>query len=40
MGSMAFYGLLAYLVIRHVRSWRWRVAVALAGEVEGSDRCT
>ena len=30
MGSMAFYGLVAYLVIRHVRAWRWRVGVAIA----------
>jgi undecaprenyl-diphosphatase len=30
MGSMAFYGLLAYVVIQRVSIWRWRVAVAIA----------
>jgi membrane protein DedA with SNARE-associated domain/membrane-associated phospholipid phosphatase len=30
MGSMAFYALLAYLVIQRVTIWRWRVAVAVA----------
>jgi undecaprenyl-diphosphatase len=29
MGSMAFYGLLAYLAIRHLSTWRTRVGVAI-----------
>jgi undecaprenyl-diphosphatase len=30
MGSMAFYGLLAYLAIQRLSAWRWRVGVAIA----------
>jgi membrane-associated phospholipid phosphatase len=30
MGSMAFYGLLAYLAIQRLSTWRWRVAVVIA----------
>jgi len=33
MGSMAFYGLLAYLIIRRVPLWRWRVAAAMIASV-------
>ncbi len=30
MGSMAFYGLLAFLAIQRLSNWRWRVGVAIA----------